>query len=146
MGLGQGSLLEGRDTVLEAAVNWMGTQDYTPKTVQQLPKGKPPVDRRVAPEPGKESVAKFLGSYRDEQSGRDYEMVFHDGALAVRVPGMPTPLAFDPPDAEGYRALRLNPQSRIRFNEDKEGRVVSYTLYTSAGAIVRPRIEKHPKP
>ena len=73
-------------------------------------------------------------------------MVFQDGALAVRVPGLPAPLALDPPDAEGYRVLRLNPQTRIRFNEDKEGGVVSYTAYTPAGAIVRPRIEKGPKP
>ena len=144
--LTQGSLLEGRDIVLEAAVNWIGTQDYTPHTVQELPKGKASVDRPVTPKPNKESVAKFLGFYRDKQNGRDYEMVFQDGALAVRVPGMPAPLAFDPPDSEGYWVLRLNPQARIRFNEDKEGRVVSYTAYTPAGAIVRPRIEKDPKP
>ena len=104
--------------------------------MQELPKSKTSVDRRVAPKLNKESVAKFLGFYRDKQNGRDYEMVFQDGALAVRVPGMPAPLAFDPPDSEGYWVLRLNPQARIRFNEDKEGRVVSYTANTPAGAIV----------
>jgi carboxyl-terminal processing protease len=144
--LTQGSLLEGRDIVLEAAVNWIHAQDYRPRAVQKLPKGKASIDRRVAPEPNKESVAKFLGFYRDEQTGRDYEMVFQNGALAVRVPGVPILLEFDPPDAKGYRVLRLNPQARIRFNEDKEGRVISYTAYTAIGEIVRPRVEKDSKP
>ena len=94
----------------------------------------------------KESVAKFLGFYRDVRTGREYEMVFQNGALAVRVPGVSTPLEFDPPDAKGYRVLRMNPQARIRFNEDEAGRVISYTAYTPIGEIVRPRIKKTSKP
>ncbi len=53
------------------------------------------------------------------------------------------PLAFEPPDAEGYRALQLNPTSRIRFNEDKDGNVVSYTVNTPGGEAVRLRIKKN---
>ncbi len=89
----------------------------------------------------KEAVAKFLGFYRDEQAGRDYERVFRDGALAVSVPGMPSPLESDPPDAEGYRVLRVNPQVRIRFNKDEEGRAVSCTAYARGGESTRGRIE-----
>ena len=143
--LTQKSLLERRDLVLEAAVNWIDSQEYLPPTRQELSSGKAHSDRRVAHELNKKSVAKFLGFYLDEQNGRQYEMVYQDGTLAVRVPGLPDPLAFDPPDAEGYRTLQLNPVSRIRFNEDKDGNVVSYTAYVPGGEIVRPRIKNNPK-
>jgi hypothetical protein len=138
--LTQESLLEGRDLVLEAAVNWIDSQEYSQPTRQELSNGKAHLDSHVAQKLDKKSVAKFLGFYLDEQSGQRYEMVYQDGALAVRVPGLPDPLAFEPPDAEGYRALQLSPMSRIRFNEDKDGNVVSYTAYIPGGEIVRPRI------
>ncbi|MDJ0838013.1 MAG: serine hydrolase domain-containing protein [Acidobacteriota bacterium] len=111
-------------------------------TVHVLPKGKPGGKPPAAKGLKREEVAKFLGFYRDKANGRDYEMVFYNNALAVRVPGMQTPLEFDPPDSEGYWRLRANPNSRIRFNEDAQGRVVSYTLYTAGMEIVRPRVEK----
>ena len=143
--LTQKSLLEGRDLVLEAAVNWIDSQEHSLPTKQQPSNGKAFLDPRIAQELNKTSVAKFLGFYLDERNGRHYEMVYEDGALAVRVPGLPDPLAFEPPDAEGFWALQLNPMSRIRFNEDKDGNVVSYTVYTSDGEIVRPRIKKNLK-
>lgn len=123
-----------------------GMRIHKPGIVHELPKGKATGQRHVARKLKKAAVAKFLGLYRDKHTGRDYEMVFQDGALAVRVPGVPMLLEFDPPDAEGYRVLRLNPQARIRFNENEEGGVISYTAYTPAGNVVRPRIEKNSKP
>ncbi|MCP4047881.1 MAG: hypothetical protein GY732_18055 [Gammaproteobacteria bacterium] len=137
------SLLEERDLVLEAAVNWIDTQEYSPPTRQELSNAQAHLDSRVAQKLDKKSVAKFLGFYRDEHSGLEVEMVYQDGVLAVRVPGMPDPFAFEPPDAEGYRALQLNPTSRIRFNEDKDGNVVSYTVNTPGGEAVRLRIKKN---
>jgi len=136
------SLLEGRDSVLDAAVNWIDSQEYLPPTRQELSSSQAHSDRRVADKLDRKSVEKFLGFYVDEQSGMVLEMVFQDGALAVRVPGMQDPLAFDPPDAEGFRVLQLNPVSRIRFNEDKDGNVVSYTAYAPGGEVVRPRVKR----
>jgi len=140
--LTQESLLEGRDLVLEAAVNWIDTQEYSPPTRQELSNREAHLDSRIAQKLDEKSVAKFLGFYMNEQNGQSYEMVYQDGSLAVRGPGLPGPLAFEPPDAEGYRALQLSPTSRIRFNEDKDGNVVSYTAYVPGGEIVRPRIKK----
>ena len=123
-----------------------GLKIHKPGIVHELPKGRATGERRSASEQKKEDVAKFLGFYRDEQNRRVYEMIFHDGALAVRIPGLPTPLLFDPPDAQGYRVLRPNPRIRIRFDEDEEGRVTSYTAYAAAGSVTRLRIEKDQKP
>lgn len=123
-----------------------GLRIHKPGVVHELPKGKATGKRRTVTKLNREAVTKFLGFYHDAQTGRDYEMVFQNGALAVRTPDIPVPLEFDAPDAQGYRTLRLDPQVRIRFNEDEAGRVTSYTAYTPAGEMVRPRIEKDSKP
>jgi carboxyl-terminal processing protease len=143
--LTQESLLEGRDLVLEAAVSWIDSKEHSLPTKQRFSNRKDHSDRRIEHDLNKASIAKYLGFYLDKQSRRRYEMVYHDGALAVRVPGMPDPLAFEPPDAEGFWALQLNPMSRIRFNEDKDGNVVSYSVVTPKGEVVRPRIKKNLK-
>jgi hypothetical protein len=103
----------------------------------EAPRGAAPAEPTLTAE----AVAPYLGRYHDPANGTVVEMVFHNGTLAARLPGTPEPVEFRPPDEEGYWVLRLNPGLRIRFNEDEDGRVVSYTVYAPDGSSsVRPRV------
>ena len=52
------------------------------------------------------------------------------------------PFALHPPDAGGKWLLRRNPSVGVRFNEDADGRVTSYTAITPAGEFERPRVDQ----
>ncbi len=118
---------------------------HKPGVVHELPKGRAADLKIERPKLKKENVDKFLGFYRDGESGPEIEMVFQDGALAGIIPGVPTPIFFDPPDDQGFRIMQANPQVRIRFDLDAEGHVVSYTAYVPGGTLTRQRIEKESK-
>jgi hypothetical protein len=91
------------------------------------------------------ALGRYLGWYRDPESASEVELILHEGRLAARVAGAAAPVEFDWPDRDGFWHVRLNPTVRIRFDEDLEGRVVSYTVHTPDGStFVRPRITGRP--
>jgi hypothetical protein len=108
-----------------------GQQTFT------LPRGKASDVPALDPE----TVRRYLGRYRDESSGTLIQFMVHEGCLAARVPDRPEPLAFVGPDARGRWRLKANPRISISFQEDENGRVVSYTVHHPGGTIVRPRVE-----
>lgn len=86
-------------------------------------------------------VAPLLGWYRDLEAGTEVEIVFEDGRLAARVPGVPFLQTFHPPDADGFWALQANAMVRVHFERDEAGRVTAYTVHTPDGSTFkRPRI------
>ncbi len=110
--------------------------------IHQLERGtapeEPPLDL--------EAIAKYLGRYRDETDGLQIEVVLYNGRLACRAPGTPAPLELYPPDSYGWWVFRLNPSVAIRFNEDEDGRVISYTARSPAGVTVRVRVPEEAEP
>ena len=57
--------------------------------------------------------------------------------------GTDSPREVFPPDASGRWALRVSPTVKIRFDEDAEGRIKSFTVLLPDGQeIVRPRINR----
>lgn len=90
-------------------------------------------------------VQKYLGFYHDPQGGVDVEVVFEDGRLLIKSPKAMVPFDLRPPDADGKWVLKLNPSVGVRFNEDAEGRVTSYSAITPAGEFERPRVERTDK-
>lgn len=90
-------------------------------------------------------LSDFVGTYRarDDAGMPDVQLVAVEGDLAVVLPGVPEPLRFLPPDAEGYWVLRNNPQMRIRFTQDGEGHVVSFTAFAPDGTrTVRTKMQR----
>jgi CubicO group peptidase (beta-lactamase class C family) len=73
-----------------------------------------------------EDVEKYLGWFRDAETGREVEVMFRDGRLALRIPETTEPVELFPPDADGAWRPRINPAVEIHFTEE-EGAVVSYT-------------------
>ena len=114
------------------AMRWHeGTATFT------LPKG----EAATEPELRLADVERYLGRYSDPDTGIEVELVFENGSLAANLPGVPMPVEFQPPDDAGYWAVRVNPTLRIRFDEDEDGNVISYTVFGPDGSTsVRPRI------
>ena len=119
------------------AGNIIGMKMYQASHTLELPKGtapqEPPLDLKA--------VQKYLGFYRDEQAGHNVEVLIHNGRLAFKTPAIPVPLELYPPDENGLWYLRLTPQVSVRFNEDEDGKIMSYTTYGPGGEVVRPRVE-----
>lgn len=102
-----------------------------------LPRGKAAPEAAVT----LKDVERYLGRYEDPVTKTIVELVFINGALAAKLPGVAQPVEFRPPEADGSWALRANPSIRITFDENADGRVVSYTVHAPDGTTsVRPRI------
>lgn len=87
-----------------------------------------------------EKVNKYLGIYRDEKTGQDVEIIINNNHLSAKVPTVSVPLELYPPDESGLWVMRQNPSTSIRFNE-KNGKVISYTVYSPNGEAVRIKVD-----
>ncbi|KAA3604963.1 MAG: hypothetical protein DWQ01_20375 [Planctomycetota bacterium] len=117
--------------LVEAMQLHQGDQSFT------LPRGKAAAERKIT----EQEVADFLGFYHDPEAGQDVEMVLFKDQLAVKVPNMPAPLAFHPPDEENRWALKVNASVSIRFQRDQAGRVTGYRVFSPDGKEYwRPRV------
>ncbi len=91
-----------------------------------------PKDKPVKIEPlKKEEVAKYLGKYRREEDKVLVEVVLKNGALMVEVPGMGGTVEIA--RAKKGWELQSNPGMTVTFQEDKAGKVVSFTLESPDG-------------
>lgn len=97
--------------------------------VTEVPRGGPATGPEVLLR--FEDVERYLGVYR-EATGREVELVFQDGRLALRIPEAAEPLGLLPPTADGTWRLAMNPTVTIRFTES-DGEVVSYTVSAPGG-------------
>jgi len=87
------------------------------------------------------SWRKHVGSYHTEEPGKNAEIVFRDGSLAVLPPGTGLVLYLNPPDASGLWRFRANPAVGITFQENEKGEVVSFTSHLPDGRVLhRPRV------
>jgi hypothetical protein len=106
--------------------------------VFDVPKGafEPEPDVSLAPQ----DVERYLGWFRDPETDREVEVVYHEGHLALHIPEATEPLALDPPEGDGRWRVRLNPLVEIRFTE-QGGEIVSYTASSPDGEATFERIE-----
>jgi CubicO group peptidase (beta-lactamase class C family) len=102
----------------------------------ELPKDKP-----VKIEPlKKEEVAKYLGNYRREEDKVLVKVILNDGALMVEVPD--TEVSVEIARTKKGWELPSNPGVTVTFQEDKSGKVVSFTVESPDGKKrVRHRVE-----
>ncbi len=95
-----------------------------------MPKGVPEPEPEVALQ--LEDVEPYLGWFREEDSGREVEVLLHEGRLAVRIPETPEPLDLFPPDDEGIWRLRMSQAVGFEFIEEG-GEVLSYVARGPGG-------------
>jgi hypothetical protein len=124
---------EGFSFIRDKAGKVMGMTMHQVITVKKgvLP-SEPPLDL--------DKVNKYLGVYRDEKTGQDVEIIINNNHLSAKVPTIRVPLEFYPPDKSGFWVMRQNPSTSIRFNE-KNGKVISYTIYSPSGEAVRIKVD-----
>jgi len=103
-----------------------------------VPKGESEPEVEVALELA--DVAKYLGWFRDAETGREVEVVFEAGRLALRIPETTEPLELFPPDADGAWRPRITPAVEIRFT-DEDGQTVSYAARGPGGEATFTRME-----
>ncbi|UCD74512.1 MAG: serine hydrolase [Phycisphaerales bacterium] len=107
----------------------------------ELPKGK--AEKRPEPPLDMELARKYVGNYLDENEGANVQVLIQNDRLALKPPNQPIAFELYPPDENGLWALRLNVSVKIRFDEDEEGRVVSFTTILPDGVeLVRPRVDE----
>ncbi len=87
------------------------------------------------------NLRKYLGVYRDEETGLKEELRVHNGCLAIEQRESLILLELHPPDEKGRWYVRLNPKVSVTFTEEDDGRVVSFTAHTPSGDFVRPRVD-----
>ena len=92
-----------------------------------------------------DAVSDLLGIYLDKEADRRLTVRLQDGELVIDQPETPIPLELHRPDADGWWALRLNPQVRIRFETDPDGSVTSFTVRSPEGEAIRHRVVEEPK-
>ena len=78
-----------------------------------LPRGEPESVAEVELQP--QDVDKYLGWFRDAETGREVEVLLQAGRLALRVPEATEPLELFPPDADGAWRVRIQPAVAIRL-------------------------------
>jgi hypothetical protein len=103
----------------------------------EVPKGEPAPDEERSAE--LDEVERYLGRYRETGTGREVEVLFQDGRLALRIPETPTPVELFPPEADGAWRVRLQPQVSITFSEE-DGLVVGYSARGPGGEATFERI------
>jgi len=94
----------------------------------------------IKPEIPLEELQKYLGSYRFEQIEVTAKVLIQNNRLAIDIPGQ---MAFELylPDEEGIWVFRISPDISLRFNETKDGRIESLTLYQTGEEFIMPRID-----
>jgi CubicO group peptidase (beta-lactamase class C family) len=118
-----------------------GMKLYQSGMTFELPKGK--AERKPEPALDMKFAEKCVGTYRVEEAGQNVRVLIQNGRLALEVPGQPVALELYPPDEDGLWALRVNAMVRLRFDEDEDGRIVSFTVFMPDGTqAVRPRVEE----
>ena len=107
-------------------------------TTFDVPKGKPRPEAESVLQ--LEEVEKYLGWYLEAETGREVEVLFDDGRLALKIPESSEPLELFPPDADGAWGVRIQPSVAITFVED-DGEVVSYSARGPGGEATFARID-----
>jgi hypothetical protein len=107
-----------------------GLRIHQSGTVIDVPKGVPEPEPEVVLQP--EDVEPYLGWYREEDTGREVEVLLHEGRLAVRIPETPEPLDLFPPDDDGVWRLRMSQAVGFEFVEEG-GEVVAYVARGPGG-------------
>ena len=119
-----------------------GMKMYQAGLTFELPKGS----AEDVPEPvvDLEAARKYVGSYLDEDGG-EVRVIIRGEGLAVEIAANNMVLDLYPPDDEGFWSLRMNASVRLRFDEDEDGNVVSYTVLLPDGTEqVRRRVSLEP--
>ncbi|MCK4871667.1 MAG: beta-lactamase family protein [Phycisphaerales bacterium] len=118
-----------------------GLKMYEAGQTFELPKGK--AERKPEPMIDLAQVKEYVGTYLVEETGEHVQMLIHDGRLAVKTPDVMMPLDLYPPDESGLWSLRVNQSVKIRFDEDENGQVVSFTAIMPDGTeLVRTRVDE----
>ncbi|MDY7107636.1 MAG: serine hydrolase [Planctomycetota bacterium] len=118
-----------------------GMKLYQSGMTFELPKGR--AERKPEPPLDMAFAQRCIGTYRDEEAGQNVRVLVQNEHLAVEVPGQPVAFELYPPDEQGLWALRLNAMVRLRFDEDEDGRIVSFTVFLPDGTqAVRPRVRQ----
>jgi CubicO group peptidase (beta-lactamase class C family) len=118
-----------------------GMKLYQSGMTFELPKGK--AERKPEPPLDMELVGKYIGAYWNEEAGQNVHVLIQNERLAVEAPGQPVAFELYPPDENGLWALRFNAMVRLRFDEDEDGRIVSFTVLLPDGTeVVRPRVDE----
>jgi CubicO group peptidase (beta-lactamase class C family) len=86
-----------------------------------------------------EDAAPYLGWYREAGAEREFEILFQDGRLALRIPESQDPLELLPADGEGLWRLRLQPVAGLLF-VDEDGSVDSFEVRGPDGEATFERI------
>ena len=107
------------------------------ESTTDVPKGEPEPETEVGA-PARRRGA-YLGWFRDAETGREVEVVFEDGRLALRIPETTQPVELFPPDADGGWRVRIQPSVAIHFTEE-DGRVVSYSARGPGGEAIFTRM------
>jgi CubicO group peptidase (beta-lactamase class C family) len=88
----------------------------------------------------KADVEDLIGTYYHPERETNVHVVWKDDRLWLIVPGLPD-LELMPPDADGRRALRLQPNVGLSFERGDDGTIVSMTRWVGDESLVMPRLE-----
>ena len=88
-------------------------------------------------------AARYIGKYRSELRGVDFEVRIQNNRLAVDIPGQAT-FELHPPDEDGKLSFRAMPVISVAFHESQSGRVASMTLYKPGQEEKLPRLGASP--
>jgi hypothetical protein len=88
----------------------------------------------------KADVEPLIGTYYHPERETNIHVVWRDERLWLIVPGLPD-LELMPPDANGRRALRLQPNVLLSFERGDDGEIVSMTRWVGGESLVMPRVE-----
>ena len=88
-----------------------------------------------------EEADRYVGRYSDEQRTGVIEVKFDDGALVFHAPNLPEPVPAEGPNDQGFLRLARIPGMLIRFNDNSDGTVRSYTVYSEAGEFERFKLD-----
>lgn len=83
---------------------------------------------------------RYFGVYWDEEGQAEVRFHEHEGKLAVTHPQVPMPLTFRGPDEDGFWTMELNPQVRIRFEDNDMGEVDRYDVHVAGQVVPRKRL------
>lgn len=101
---------------------------------------------RWSPDEEKENVGlaveyhRYFGYYWDEEGQVEVKFREHEGKLAVDHPKVPVPITFSGPDEDGFWTMELNPQVRIRFEDNELGEVDRYDVHVQGQVVPRKRL------
>ena len=99
-------------------------------------------EKSAEPEPlSREAVAKYLGKYRRQEDKVVVEVLFKDGVLAVKVPGVNMEVEFVQRSEKMTWESRTQPGLKIVFHPDSAGKIASFTAELPDGKrLLRERV------